>query len=83
MKELGKVLAVIEGEAISRGGAPSSIRGVTNALAEAAFASFSPGTSIEVHPSAIYYVIVRGIRAGKSASAISSDLRAGHARGTL
>jgi len=83
MKELGKVLTVIEGEAISRGGAPSSLRGVTNALAEDAFAGFSPGTAIEIHPSAIYYVIVRGVRAGKSASTISAELRAGHARGNL
>jgi hypothetical protein len=83
MKELSKVLGVIEGEAIDRGGAPGSLRGVTNGIAEEAFSSFAPGQLIEVHPSAIYYAIVRAARAGKGADAIATDLRSAYAHGKL
>jgi hypothetical protein len=83
MKELNKVLAVIEGEAIDRGKAPTSIRGVTSTIAEEAFANFAPGELIEVHPSSIYYTIVRSSRAGKSASVIAAGLRSAYSTGKL
>ncbi|MCE9571942.1 MAG: protein kinase [Deltaproteobacteria bacterium] len=83
MKELAKVMSVIEGEAVTRGLAPASIHGVSGGLVEEAFASFAPGQLIEVHPSAIYYTIVRAARAGRGAGAIAAELRAAYGRGQL
>jgi hypothetical protein len=83
MKELSKVLSVIEGEAIDRGKAPESVRGVTSAIAEEAFAGFAPGQLIELHPREIYYAIVRAARAGKSASTIRALVRSAYQQGNL
>jgi len=77
------VLSVVEGEAIDRGQAPESIRGTTSGIAQEAFAGFAPGQLIEVRPRAIYYQIVQSARAGKSASAIRAQLRAGYQAGKL
>ena len=83
MKELSKVLGVVEGEAIERGNVPSSIRGVTNGIAEEAFSNFAPGQLIEVHPNAIYYAIVRAVRAGKNSTTIAAELKSAFTQGKL
>jgi hypothetical protein len=83
MKELTKVMSVIEGEAIERGATSAALRGVSGGIVEEAFANFAPGELIEVHPSAIYYAIVRAARAGHAPGAIAAELRAAYARGQL
>ncbi len=83
MKEVQKVLSVIEGEAVDRGNVPASMHGVTSGIAEEAFANFAPGQLVELHPRDIYFAIVRGVRAGKTASAIRASLRSAYQQGQL
>jgi hypothetical protein len=75
LKELSKVLEVIEGEAIAMGGASASLRGVTSAYAEKVFEKFVPGDLFELRPRDLYYVIARGARAGKSRGTIAAELK--------
>jgi len=70
------VLNVIEGEAINKGGAPDSIRGVTGAFADKVFEIFVPSDLFEIHPREMYYTIVKGVRAGKSKATIAAELKA-------
>jgi hypothetical protein len=74
MQELARVLGTIENEAIERGGAPASLRGVTGRMADAAFANHVHGDILDLHPRDIYLTIVKGARAGKSTGAIAAEL---------
>ena len=77
------MLTIVEGEAIVRGGAPESVRGVTHGIAEVIFANLIPGNPVELHPRTIYETIVRAARAGKSAGKIASELHDAYGQGAL
>jgi len=84
IKDLSRVLRIIEREVVDRGGVDASVaKGVTAKLARAAFDAYAPGKTITIRPRKMYYTIVKSARAGKSRGSIASKLRSLHESGKL
>ncbi len=84
IKDLARVMALIESEAAAGGGLPADkVRRTTEALLRELSDGFSPGSSIELFPRGMYWLIVNEARKGTPAPAIGSKLTSAHLRGEL
>lgn len=84
VKDVARVLLVVEGEAVASGGQPQDkVSRTTAALMDELGNAFAPGQNIELFPRGMYYLIVSEASKGTSPAAIAERLKAAHLRNEL
>lgn len=79
-----KMLSLVEREAVSVGKLPATtVRGTTRGLVPLLTPRLLPGQALEIHPIAIYTLLVRSGLEGHPAGAIAAELRRQQAAGKL
>lgn len=84
LKDLARVLSVVEGEAIATGGQPQDkVSRTTAALMDELGAALAPGQTVELFPRGMYYLIVSEASKGVASSVIADHLKTAHLRNEL
>lgn len=84
VKDIGRVLSLIEKEAVDRGRlSPERVRGTTQELLKALMDNFNPGQTVDFNPLAIYELILAGVEHGRTAADVGHELRTKYFDGGL
>lgn len=84
VKDLARVLSVVESEAVATGAQPAEkVSRSTAALLDELTNAFAPGQSIELFPRGMYYLIVSQASKGVAPASIAQQLKAAHLRNEL
>ncbi|MDP1825586.1 MAG: PEGA domain-containing protein [Archangium sp.] len=84
VKDLARVLSVVESEASATGGQPmEKVSRTTAGLMDELSGTFAPGQTVELFPRGMYYLIVSEASKGVAPAAIAEHLRAAHLRNEL
>jgi len=84
VKDLARVLSVVESEAVATGAQPAEkVARSTAALLDELTNGFAPGQSIELFPRGMYYLIVSQASKGVAPASIAQQLKAAHLRNEL
>jgi serine/threonine-protein kinase len=84
VKDLARVLSVVESEASATGGQPlEKVSRTTAGLMDELGGTFAPGQTVELFPRGMYYLIVSEASKGVAPALIADHLRTAHLRNEL